>query len=120
METPVILGKLYLGAEKEKADPRGTINTETFNATKTATIPADTTLKTGTDKNIPNTAYPYNSLASVANDLNSLNKDVEYHNWYYENKIKNISSMANGKSTTYYSDADPSKDPNITLNTGDT
>jgi hypothetical protein len=80
METPVVIGKLYLGAEKEKADPRGTVNTEAFTASKTAAIPADTYLRSNTDKEIPNTAHPYGSLSTVANDLNSLNKDVEYHN----------------------------------------
>ena len=120
METPVVIGKLYLGAEKEKADPRGTVNTEAFTVSKTAAIPADTYLRSNTDKEIPNTAHPYGSLSTVANDLNLLNKDVEYHNWYNENKFKNIISLANGKSTTYYSETDPSKDPNITLNKGDT
>ena len=120
MEAPVILGKLYLGAEKEKSDPRGTVNTENVNASNTATIPADTKLKSNVGKEMPNTAHPYSSLSSVANDLNSLNKDVEYHNWYYENKIKNLTSVANGKSTTYYSDTDPSTDATITLYTGDT
>ena len=80
MEAPVILGKLYLGAEKEKSDPRGTVNTENVNASNTATIPADTRLKSNVGKEMPNTAHPYSSLSSVANDLNELNKDVEYHN----------------------------------------
>ena len=40
METPVVIGKLYLGAEKEKADPRGSLNTESLVAAKTAAVPA--------------------------------------------------------------------------------
>ena len=28
MDTPVVIGKLYLGTEKEKADPRGDSNVE--------------------------------------------------------------------------------------------
>ena len=52
---PVVLGKLYLGAAKEKEDPRGTVNAETAIASTSASIPFDTVLSNGVDPSIPNT-----------------------------------------------------------------
>ncbi len=96
METPVVIGKLYLGVEKEKADPRGVLNTETLNASKTATVPADTKLTTNTDKNLPNTMNPYANLSSIANNLNKLNTDVTYLDAFTNNQFRSIITDANG------------------------
>ena len=90
METPVIIGKLYLGAEKEKADPRGSLNTESLVAAKTAAVPADTKLTTNTDKNLPNTMNPYANLSSIANNLNKLNTDVNYLDVFTNNQFNSI------------------------------
>ena len=90
METPVIIGKLYLGAEKEKADPRGSLNTESLVAAKAAAVPADTKLTTNTDKNLPNTMNPYANLSSIANNLNKLNTDVNYLDAFTNNQFNSI------------------------------
>lgn len=90
METPVILGKLYLGVEKEKADPRGVINVESSNTSKSATIPADTKLAVSTDNNVPNTTTPYASLKSIANTLNSVDTGVGQLSQFTNNQFKSI------------------------------
>ena len=95
METPVVIGKLYLGAEKEKADPRGSLNTESLVAAKTATVPADTKLTTDTDKNLPNTMNPYANLSSIANNLNKLNTDVNYLDVFTNNQFNSVITDVN-------------------------
>ena len=95
METPVVIGKLYLGAEKEKADPRGSLNTESLVAAKTAAVPADTKLTTDTDKNLPNTMNPYANLSSIANNLNKLNTDVNYLDVFTNNQFSSVITDVN-------------------------
>lgn len=90
MNNPVIIGKLYLGAAREKQDPRGTINAETTNASKSASLPADSTLTANVDSNVPNTNTPYGSLASIANNLNSLNTDVNQLDKFTRNQFNSI------------------------------
>lgn len=76
MDNPVVIGKLYLGAEKEKADPRGSLNVENSSVAKSAAIPADTNLLASIDHDVAKTTAPYASLFSVANELNTLKVDV--------------------------------------------
>ena len=95
METPVVIGKLYLGAEKEKADPRGSLNTESLVAAKTAAVPADTKLTIDTDKNLPNTMNPYANLSSIANNLNKLNTDVNYLDVFTNNQFSSVITDVN-------------------------
>ena len=95
METPVVIGKLYLGAEKEKADPRGSLNTESLVAAKTAAVPADTKLTADTDKNLPNTMNPYANLSSIANNLNKLNTDVNYLDVFTNNQFSSVITDVN-------------------------
>ncbi len=90
MDNPVVIGKLYLGAEKEKADPRGSLNTESLTASKTASVPSDTKLTANTDKNLPNTMNPYANLSSIANNLNKLNTDVNYLDAFSGNQFRSI------------------------------
>ena len=92
MSTPVIIGKLYLGTEKEKADPRGVSNVEESTAAKKATLPADSKLSADLDSNVPNTTVPYSSLSSIANGLNTLNTEVAQNNRDYGNQFKQVSS----------------------------
>ena len=91
MSTPVIIGKLYLGTEKEKADPRGVINVEESSAAKKATLPADAKLAAELDGNVPNTTVPYSSLSSIANNLNKLNTEVAQNDRDYGNRFKLMS-----------------------------
>ena len=44
LECPVVIGKLYLGIEAERADPRGTLNVVDSKVSRTAEIPFDTKL----------------------------------------------------------------------------
>lgn len=92
MSTPVVIGKLYLGTEKEKADPRGVSNVEESTASKKATLPADAALAADIDKTVPNTTVPYSSLSSIANGLNTLNTDVGQMDRDYGNRFKQVIS----------------------------
>ncbi len=96
MDTPVVIGKLYLGTEKEKADPRGVINVEESTAAKKATLPADSKLTAQIDSNVPNTTVPYSSLSSIANGLNTLNTNVGQMDRDYGNKFKQVFSDTKG------------------------
>lgn len=90
MDTPVILGKLYLGIENEKADPRGAFSIENINITKSATMPADSKLASEVDKNVPNTTAPFSSISSIANNLNSLNTEVNQFEKFANNQFKSV------------------------------
>jgi hypothetical protein len=92
MSSPVVIGKLYLGAEAERADPRGVLNVENSSVAKTATMPADTKLSAELDSNIPNTTVPFGSLSSIANNLNTLNTTVEQNDRDYGNRFKQVIS----------------------------
>lgn len=100
MDTPVVIGKLYLGMEKEKADPRGVSNVEESAATKKATLPADAKLTAKIDSNVPNTTVPYSSLSSIANGLNTLNTNVSQMDKDYGNRFKQVISNTNGMQST--------------------
>ena len=95
MQNPVIVGKLYLGAAKEKQDPRGTINVETTTASKSASLPADAVLTVNVDSNVPNTNTPFGSLASIANNLNSLNTDVNQLDRFTRNQFNSVITDVN-------------------------
>ena len=95
MQNPVIVGKLYLGAAKEKQDPRGTINVETTTASKSASLPADAVLTANVDSNVPNTNAPFGSLASIANNLNSLNTDVNQLDKFTRNQFNSVITDVN-------------------------
>ena len=95
MQNPVIVGKLYLGAAKEKQDPRGTINVETTTASKSASLPADAVLTAKIDSNVPNTNVPFGSLASIANNLNSLNTDVNQLDRFTRNQFNSVITDVN-------------------------
>jgi hypothetical protein len=92
MNTPVVIGKLYLGVEAEKADPRGVLNVENSTVAKTASMPADTKLSAQIDNNVPNTTVPYSSLSSIANNLNTLNVNVAQNDRDYGNRFKQVIS----------------------------
>lgn len=100
MSTPVIIGKLYLGTEKEKADPRGVSNVEESTAAKKATLPADSKLTAEIDSNVPNTTVPYSSLSSIANGLNTLNTNVGQMDRDYGNRLKQVISDTSGLAST--------------------
>ena len=101
MSTPVIIGKLYLGTEKEKSDPRGVVNVEESTTTKKASLPADSALTAEFEETTPNTTVPYTSLASIANGLNTLNTEVGQMDRDYGNRIMSIISNADGQSTLF-------------------
>ena len=101
MSTPVVIGKLYLGTEKEKADPRGVSNVEESTASKKATLPADASLAADIDKTVPNTTVPYSSLSSIANGLNKLNTDVAQNDRDYGNRFKQVSAAIDEQGTKF-------------------
>jgi predicted secreted protein len=101
MSNPVVIGKLYLGTEKEKADPRGVSNVEESTASKKATLPADAALAADLDKTVPNTTVPYSSLSSIANNLNTLNTDVGQMDRDYGNRFKQVSTAIDEQGTRF-------------------
>lgn len=101
MSNPVVIGKLYLGTEKEKADPRGVSNVEESTASKKATLPADAALAADLDKTVPNTTVPYSSLSSIANSLNTLNTDVGQMDRDYGNRFKQVSTAIDEQGTKF-------------------
>lgn len=101
MSNPVVIGKLYLGTEKEKADPRGVSNVEESTASKKATLPADASLAADIDKTVPNTTVPYSSLSSIANGLNKLNTDVAQNDRDYGNRFKQVSTAIDEQGTKF-------------------
>lgn len=90
METPVVLGKLYLGASKEKQDPRGTINCVDSTISGTATIPNDTRLKNDLDYGQINTTIPYRSLSSLANNLQRVDIEQGQNNRDLGNRLRTV------------------------------
>jgi hypothetical protein len=90
MELPVVLGKLYLGASKEKQDPRGTINCVDSTISGTATIPNDTKLKNDLDYGQINTTIPYYSLSSLANNLQRVDIEQGQNNRDLGNKLRTV------------------------------
>lgn len=90
MNNPVIIGKLYLGAAKEKADPRGAINVENIISANSATLPADAVLTASIDSNVPNTTVPYASLSSIANGLNAATRDLGQLDRFVNNQFESI------------------------------
>ncbi len=99
MNNPVIMGKLYLGAAKEKDDPRGAINVENIISSNSATLPADAVLTANVDKNVPNTTVPYASLSSIANGLNAATRDIGQLDRFVNNKFESVIDDANGLRT---------------------
>jgi hypothetical protein len=106
MDSPVVMGKLYLGAEAERADPRGTINVESSAVSRSASMPADTKLAAGLDDNVPNTTAPYNSLSSIANELNTLNVDVHQMDRDNGNRFKQVISDIDGTKSELHQTAE--------------
>lgn len=106
MDTPVVMGKLYLGAEAERADPRGVLNVETSTVSKSASMPADTKLANSMDANVPNTTAPYSSLSSIANELNTLNVDVRQMDRDTGNRFKQVISDIDGTKSELHQTAD--------------
>lgn len=90
MESPVVIGKLYLGAAKEKQDPRGTVNCVDSTISGTATIPSDTKLKNDLDSGQINTKIPYRSLESIANNLNRVDVEQGQNNRDLGNKLRTV------------------------------
>lgn len=90
MESPVVIGKLYLGAAKEKQDPRGTVNCVDSTINGTATIPSDTKLKNDLDSGQINTKIPYRSLESIANNLNRVDVEQGQNNRDLGNKLRTV------------------------------
>ena len=106
MDTPVVMGKLYLGAEAERADPRGVLNVETSTVSKSASMPADTKLANSMDANVPNTTAPYSSLSSIANELNTLNVDVRQMDRDTGNRFKQVITDIDGTRSELHQTAD--------------
>lgn len=103
-DNAVVIGKLYLGAEKEKADPRGVVNVESSTASKTASLPFDTNLAKQIDTTTPNTQAIYTSLSDVTNNMQKLSTRVDTVNHDLGNQIETIISEVDDQGTKYESE----------------
>ncbi len=82
LSSPVVFGKLFLGADEENKDPRGAINTESFKAKEPISIPLDTKLvlnnnpKKLTTVRVKNGLSDYKTIADIIKGLQHQNKEI--------------------------------------------
>lgn len=102
MDNPVVIGKLYLGVEAEKADPRGTLNVVDSKVSNSAEIPFDTKLGSNVADNVANTNVPFRSLEQVANSLSTAEVNIAQNDRDYGNRFKQTFAQidATGKEIT--------------------
>jgi len=73
LDSPVVIGKLFLGTAEENKDQRGTINCQDLTVTKTATLPLDTKLSYGSeDKSIAQVQGGYSSFKTLGNVIEAI------------------------------------------------
>ena len=81
--SPCVIGKLYLGANEENKDPRGSINCATIVSSEANTIPLDTKIVTNTPTNtIEVNTYPtlknvLDTLTTNTNQVTNLTQDTQ-------------------------------------------
>lgn len=90
METPVVIGKLYLGVAEEAKDPRGSINCVNSTTSNNASIPFDTKLSNTIETGTINTKAQYRSLESLAANLNRVNIEQGQNNRDLGNRIRTV------------------------------
>lgn len=95
MDHPVVIGKLYLGVESEKADPRGTLNVVDSRVSNSAEIPFDTKLGSNPADNVANTNVPFSSLDQVANSLSTAEVNIAQNDRDYGNRFKLVGEEIN-------------------------
>lgn len=80
INNPVVVGKLFLGGQKESVEPRGSATFNSLEVAQSATLPLDTKFKLNIgDTTIPNVKGSYRSYESVQDIINSmqdLNKQI--------------------------------------------
>lgn len=96
-ECPVIIGKLYLGIDAEKADPRGTLNVEDSKVSRSAEIPFDTKLGNDIETNMPKTLAPFTSLSNIAGTLSQAEMNIAQNDRDYGNRFKQTSEAINAQ-----------------------
>jgi hypothetical protein len=104
MDSPVVIGKLYLGVEAEKADPRGTLNVVDSKVSNSAEIPFDTKLGSQVADNVANTNVPFSSLERISNALSTAEVNIAQNDRDYGNRFKQVISDTNGKFSTFEQD----------------
>lgn len=92
MDHPVVIGKLYLGVENEKADPRGALNVVDSSISNSAEIPFNTKLNANLAENVANTNVPFSSLEQVANSLSTAEVNIAQNDRDYGNRFKQVFS----------------------------
>ena len=82
IDSPVVIGKLYLGADKESKDPRGAINAENLKSASPMTLPIDTHLTLDNDQesltnvNVDGELAGYKTIADFARKLKKQDTSV--------------------------------------------
>lgn len=99
LECPVIIGKLYLGIEAERADPRGTLNVVDSKISRTAEIPFDTKLGRNLEPGMPKTLAPFNSLNSIASNLSAAEVNIAQNDRDYGNRFRQTFEAIDGNKT---------------------
>ena len=102
IDSPIILGKLFLGGAKEAADPRSAGNFTSLNVSENATLPLDTKLKftgdTSTHAAVDKGITDYKSLKDIINAIQVQNQETLEQN----NEIKNkLSANQDGSITGF-------------------
>lgn len=70
---PVVIGKLYLGSDKEQKDPRGVMNCESSIVSNNIELPITTKIAYETDNSVAqNGNTRYNTLSDITNELGKL------------------------------------------------
>lgn len=77
MQLPVVIGKLFLGVDKENKIPRGAINCETLSVKDSVTLPFNTKIDISSSNNIVTGYDNFSSLISVFNAINNNTRDIE-------------------------------------------
>lgn len=81
--SPCVIGKLYLGANEENKDPRGSINCATIVSSEASTLPLDTKIVTNTPTNtVEVNTYPtlkniLDTLTTNTNQVTNLTQDAQ-------------------------------------------
>lgn len=101
MSQPVVIGKLYLGIDKESKSPRGAINCSSGNITNDFSMPFDSKLVSadlGTNVNISNNITSFSDMEKVLEALGRPGTSVIEDSDYFGNILCNgpITNLYNG------------------------
>ena len=126
---PVVIGKLYLGSDKEKDDPRGVMNCESSTVSANIQLPINTKIKYETDGKVAQAGMTrYNSLSDMATELGKLSAKQTTTSYDLNNIISTTDILkseiskvkaVNANKNTFASDTAPAKESYVEASTAD-